>query len=198
VERETIAWGTVLDVPERSQMVYPGGGEVWCSPTSTSMVMAYWADKLEDSSLNRSVPEAAAGTYDAVYRGHGNWPFNTAFAARAGLEGYVSRFSTVVQLERWVEAGVPVVVSIAWRQGELANAPIGSTSGHLLVVVGFSADGQVVVNEPAADPRLGQAVRRTYDRRQFEQLWLRASGATVYLIHPVGWSRPSLDAFGAW
>jgi Peptidase_C39 like family len=144
------------------------------------------------------VPEVAAGTYDAVYRGHGNWPFNTAFAARAGLEGYVSRFSTVGQLERWVQAGVPVVASIAWRPGELANAPIGSTSGHLLVVVGFSPEGHVVVNEPAADPRVGQSVRRTYDRRQFEQLWLRASGGTVYLIHPVGWSRPSLDAFGAW
>ncbi len=29
-----------LDVPMRSQMIYPDGGEVWCSPTSTSMVMA--------------------------------------------------------------------------------------------------------------------------------------------------------------
>ena len=29
------AWGKDIDVPERSQMVYPDGGEVWCSPTST-------------------------------------------------------------------------------------------------------------------------------------------------------------------
>src|SRR5262249_46736479 len=34
-------WGKVLDVPQRSQMIYPNGGEVWCSPTSTSMLAAY-------------------------------------------------------------------------------------------------------------------------------------------------------------
>ena len=32
------AWNQVLAVPECSQMVYPDGGQVWCSPTSTSMV----------------------------------------------------------------------------------------------------------------------------------------------------------------
>lgn len=196
--RDGVAWGTVLAVPERSQMVYPGGGEVWCSPTSTSMVLGYWADLLGASGLDRAVPVAAAGTYDVVYRGHGNWPFNTAFAAQTGLVGYVSRFSSVGQLERWIEAGAPVVASLAWQPGELANAPIGSTNGHLLVVVGFTADGDVVVNEPAADPRRGQSVRRVYARHQFERLWLRASGGAVYLIHPGGWSRPTEDALGAW
>ena len=34
-------WNTLLAVPECSQMVYPDGGEVWCSPTSTSMVLGY-------------------------------------------------------------------------------------------------------------------------------------------------------------
>ena len=32
-------WNTLLDVPECSQMVYPDGGNVWCSPTSISMVL---------------------------------------------------------------------------------------------------------------------------------------------------------------
>ncbi|HET6212814.1 MAG TPA: C39 family peptidase, partial [Micromonosporaceae bacterium] len=43
------ALGVVLDVPRYSQEIhagqYPqwdGGGEAWCSPTSTSMVVAYW------------------------------------------------------------------------------------------------------------------------------------------------------------
>ena len=35
-------WGLTLAVPECSQDMYPGeGGEVWCSPTSTSMVLGY-------------------------------------------------------------------------------------------------------------------------------------------------------------
>ena len=33
------AWGKVVDVPQRSQMIYPDGGEVWCSPTSVSMIL---------------------------------------------------------------------------------------------------------------------------------------------------------------
>ena len=37
-----VARNTLLAVPEHSQMVYPDGGNVWCSPTSTSMVLAYW------------------------------------------------------------------------------------------------------------------------------------------------------------
>ena len=105
------AWGTVLDVPERSQMVYPNGGPVWCSPTSTSMVMAYWSERLGEPALNRPVPEVAAAVYDVVYRGNGNWPFNTAYAGRDGLVAYVSRMSTLGQVERWIEAGVPVVAS---------------------------------------------------------------------------------------
>ncbi len=35
-------WNTLIAVPECSQMVYPDGGEVWCSPTSTSMVLGFW------------------------------------------------------------------------------------------------------------------------------------------------------------
>ncbi len=43
------ARGVVLDVPRYSQMMhrgdypeYGGGGEAWCSPTSTSMVLGYY------------------------------------------------------------------------------------------------------------------------------------------------------------
>ena len=191
-------WGTVLDVPERSQMVYPNGGPVWCSPTSTSMVMAYWSDRLGVPSLSRPVPEVAAAVYDPVYRGNGNWSFNVAYAARDGLTAYVSRMSSVAQLERWIGAGVPIVASLAWDPGDLPNASVPSTNGHLLVVVGLTASGQVVVNDPAADPRLGQSVRRVYDRARFEALWLKHSGGTVYLIHPSSQVPPADGAFGAW
>jgi hypothetical protein len=193
------AWGTTLDVPERSQMVYPNGGPVWCSPTSISMVMAYWSEKLGEPALNRPVPEVAAAVYDVVYRGNGNWPFNTAYAAQHGLMAYVSRMSSLGQVERWIEAGVPVVASLAWSPGELRNAAVPSTDGHLLVIVGFTADGDVVVNDPAADPRLGLSVRRVYPRDTMERLWLTHSGGTVYLVYPEAQAPPSGEvAFGAW
>ena len=75
---------------------------------------------------------------------------------------------------------MPVIVSIAFGAGELSGAPISASNGHLLVVVGFTADGDVVVNDPAADSPAG--VRRTYDRGQLERAWLDASTGTAYVI----------------
>ena len=43
------------------------------------------------------------------------------------------------------------------------------------MIVGFTDDGDVIVNDPAA-PR-NRGVRRTYDRGQFEDAWVgRKSG----------------------
>jgi hypothetical protein len=179
-----------LPVPERSQMIYPNGGEVWCSPTSTSMVMAYWADMTGNRGLDRAVPEVADGTYDPNYRGNGNWPFNTAYAGDAGLTAFVSRGSSLHDVERWLAAGVPVIASLGWAGGQLPEAPVSSTNGHLLVIVGVTEAGDIIVNDPAADPRRGQRVRRVYNRGAFESLWLSYSGGTVYLIYPSDHSAP--------
>lgn len=180
-------WGTLLAVPECSQMVYPDGGEVWCSPTSTSMVLGYWMN--DTGPCEPRVRAAVEGVYDWIYDGHGNWPFNTAYAATYGLEGYVARFTRLEQAERWVAAGVPVVASIAWGKGDLTGAPIPSSSGHLLVIVGFDPAGNPIVNDPAAAS--DDQVQRTYLRSEFESLWLSASGGTVYLIYPEGITPPS-------
>ena len=48
------------------------------------------------------------------------------------------------------------------------GAPISASNGHLLVIVGFEADGDVVVNDPAGATNAD--VRRIYDRAQFEDL----------------------------
>lgn len=183
-----MAWGTTLDVPQRSQMMFPDGGEVWCSPTSTSMIMAYWSHKTGDASLDVPVPEAADATYDAVYQGNGNWPFNVAFASSLGLEGAVGWFASAADLEPWIKAGVPVATSLAWGPGELDGAPVSSTDGHLMVVVGFDAMGKVVVNDPAAPT--DATVRRTYDRAQFEGAWRGGSGGVAYLMFPAGTTVP--------
>jgi hypothetical protein len=174
-------WGTELAVPGYSQLVYPDGGEAWCSPTSLAMVLAYWQ-------RYRGAPEprvrrTVRGVHDRVFRGHGNWPFNTAYAATEGLQARVARFESLREVERWVAAGVPVVVSYAWKRGELPGAS-GSSDGHLAVIVGFDGNGDPIVNDPAA--RSDGAVRRTYPRAVLERLWLQHSGGTVYLVHPAG------------
>ena len=188
--------GVELTVPRRSQMLpayrslgFGGGGEAWCSPTTTSMIMAYWAGVLHLPQLDLPVPQVAAGTYDYTYRGAGNWPFNTAFAASYGLTAYVDRFTSFDQIEPWIRAGVPIAISIAFKPGELPQAPIPSSPGHLLVVRGFEPGGDVIVNDPVA-PNDAQ-VRMVYDRAQLERVWQHGSGGTVYVIYPPGWQTPA-------
>jgi hypothetical protein len=181
-------WGRELDLPRCSQMVYPDGGRVWCSPTSTSMIVGYWLR--DEAPCETRVRAAVEGVYDPTYRGHGNWPFNTAYAATHGLEGYVARLESLAHAEPWIAAGVPVAFSFAFRVGELPGAPIASTNGHLAVLVGFDPAGNPIVNDPAAPN--DRSVRRVYRRAALEAAWLGASGGTVYLIHPPGWPTPPL------
>ncbi|HYP40119.1 MAG TPA: peptidase C39 family protein [Chloroflexia bacterium] len=179
-------WGKRLPVPQCSQMVYPDGGEVWCSPTSTSMVLAYWRG--DTSACEPRVRAAVGGVYDHLYEGHGNWPFNTAYAGTAGMEGYVARFASLAEAEKWIAAGVPVIFSFGWGRGELKGASIPSSNGHLAVLVGFDSAGNTIVNDPAAPSN--STVQRTYARAELERLWLQHSGGTVYLIYPPGHSVP--------
>ena len=181
-------WGKRLDLPACSQMVYPDGGRVWCSPTSVSMVLGYW--RRDEGPCEPRVRAAVDGVYDWAYRGHGNWSFNAAYAGTQGLAGYVARFRSLAEAEPWIAAGVPVVFSFAWERGELSGAPQPSVNGHLAVLVGFDADGDPIVHDPAASS--DAAVPRTYQRAELERVWLKHSAGTVYLIHPTDWSIPAL------
>jgi len=125
-----------------------------------------------------------------VYEGYGNWPFNVAYAFTQGLEGYVVRFTTFKQVEEWIAAGVPVIASIAWSKNELTGAPIPSSNGHLITIVGFDAQGNPIVNDPAAATDSG--VQRTYIRSEFETAWLKSSGGVVYVMYPANVTVPGL------
>jgi hypothetical protein len=187
--RRSTAWGMDLPVPERTQRVgseggrYGGGGDSWCSPASISMLMAYWAQKTGNAKWDIGVADAAAGTFDPVYNGCGNWPFNVAFASQHGLEGWVARLPSLAELEQYIAGGVPVVASIRVGPGDLDGAPYPKTAGHLLVVRGFTSRGDVIVNDPYAEPG---SIRRIYRRAQFERVWQNGSRGAVYLIAPTG------------
>jgi len=199
----TLGREVILDVPSFSQELhngqYPqwdGGGEAWCSPTSSSMVLAYWRrgpsrrdlSWVDPSYTDPQVDYAARNTYDYVYEGCGNWPFNTAYTSRFGLEGFVTRLRSLAEAEPFIAAGMPVITSVSFTSSELDGAGY-STNGHLMVLVGFTADGDPVMNDPAshliADDK---QVRVTYQRGQFENVWVPHSGGTVYVNHPA-WRR---------
>ncbi|MGC4851963.1 C39 family peptidase [Micromonospora sp. DT4] len=218
-----IAWGVELPVPRYSQNVhkghypeYDGGGEAWCSPTSTEMVVEYWGRKpsaadtswVDPTYPDPTVNHAARMTFDYAYDGAGNWPFNTAYAASfPGLEGRVTRLHSLDELERFIAAGIPVVTSQSFLSSELDGANYG-TFGHLFVVVGFTADGDVIVNDPASSSN--DVVRNVYKRAQFERIWLRTkrtnasggvsggSGGIAYLIKPTTKPWPKVPGSTNW
>lgn len=186
------AWGRSLPVPERSQLDYRGGEQSWCSPTSTSMLMAYSAGRLHRPDLDRPVPEVAAEVMDPNWPGTGNWPFNTAYAGSfSGMRAYVSRFSDVSELEDWVDAGIPVAVSVAYSRLK-GLPPRPGSDGHLVVCIGFTADGDPIVNDPGSR----EHARRVVARANLVRAWAQSHN-TVYLVYPESWPVPP-DRFGHW
>lgn len=199
----------VLPVPAYSQerhvghyTRWNGGGEAWCSATCTAMVLDYWgrgptaAETSWVSIAGETRPQvdhAARYCYDHEYGGTGNWSFNTAYAGSRGLRSYVTRLRNLREVEMLVNARVPVVVSVSFTSAELTGAGY-STAGHLLTIVGFTPAGDVVCHDPASHlrPDDGQ-VRVTYDRRQFEKVWLPSgrSGGLAYLVAPWGHPLPA-------
>ncbi|MER5177715.1 peptidase C39 family protein [Streptomyces sp. NPDC002896] len=198
-----------LIVPRYSQSIHAGqypeydnGGEAWCSPTSSQMIIEYWGRKptaedlawVDPSYADPQVCHAARFTYDYQYEGCGNWPFNAAYAATyKDLQGVVTRLGSLTDLETLIGAGIPAITSQSFLKEELTGAGYG-TSGHLMTVIGFTADGDVIANDPASPS--DEAVRRVYDRREWENIWLRAkrynstgkvvsgTGGVCYLYFP--------------
>jgi hypothetical protein len=185
------AWGKVVEVPERAQGNYPNGG-VLCSPTSVSMVLWHYSLTLNRPELNQDVPLVEAGVWDSVFKGAGNWPFNTAYAGGFdGMRAYVSRFNSISDLEKWIDAGLPVICSVSFDM--LQGKPLSpQESGHLVVLVGFTPEGDPIFNDPAWKHH----VRTTYKRADFEKAWVY-SHRTVYLIYPEGANIPKNDD-GLW
>jgi hypothetical protein len=203
--------GHTLAVPAYSQMThrgqypqYGGGGEAWCSPTSLSMILGYYKalpSKANYAWVNKSyadpwVDHVARVVYDYGYDGTGNWPFNTAYAATLAGDAFVTRLPSLRQAERFIRAGIPLAASISFGRGQLSGAPISSTAGHLVVIAGFTAQGKVVVNDPAAPSN--SSVRRVYDRGQFERAWQTKSHGTVYVVRDPAHPLPARGGNTAW
>ncbi len=162
----------ILDVPVRSQYVTENE-RGWCSPASLSMIHAYYG-------LDVSVEETARAVFDRAYNGTGNWSFNVAFSGSLGLRGVVGHLRNLDHAQRLIERNVPIAISYSWRDGELPGAPLERSDGHLAVLCGFTANGDCVLNDPAA-----RSVRAVYPRAAIEAIWQRNAGV-AYVIAPVG------------
>ena len=190
-------WGKDLDVPQFSQLSVPDGGR-FCSATSTAMLLSYWGQELGRPDLTCGVQQAVDGIYDIGWGGTGCWPFNTGFAGSfKGMRAYVTRFTGINQIEEWVAKGVPVIVSLDYNR--LRARDTNQTAGHLMVMRGFTPEGECVLNDPNTRLDLGRSGRVVYSRKALEFAWLENPGSwgTVYLIYPQGWHIPRNKA-GDW
>jgi Peptidase_C39 like family len=183
------AWGKTIPVPERSQMAYPNG-KVLCSPTTVSMIMTYWAKRLKRPEMDKDVPEVVKAVYDANWKGTGNWPFNMAYAGSyPGVRAYVTRMSDLAELEDWIAAGVPVGLSLCYDR--LRGKGPGP-NGHLVVCVGFTPEGDPIIN----DPGTSKNVRKIFPRKNLLYAWAYSHNA-AYMIYPENAEVPR-DRFGHW
>ncbi len=180
-EPNRAAWGKTIEVPERRQGEYEGGGG-WCSPTSLSMVLAYWSDALHRPEMNHTVTEVANAINDANLDGTGNWPFNTAYAGSfPGIRAYVTRFDDISELEDWIAAGITPIISVS---SYLTNdRHSGQDNGHLIVCVGFTESGDMVANDPGVSVKKNIRARRVYPRERVINAWKKSKNA-VYLVYP--------------
>jgi hypothetical protein len=153
------------------------------------MLLSFWSAQLGRRDLDHDVPEVAAGVDDPNWPGTGNWPFNMAFAStHPGMRAYVGRFSDISELEDWIDAGIPVAVSVSYG---LLRGKTERGNGHLVVCIGFTEEGDPVFNDPGRSQ-----VRQIYKRADLARAWAE-SERTVYLVYPEGTKTPK-DRYGHW
>jgi Peptidase_C39 like family len=163
----------ILDVPARSQFEGAANERGWCSPASLSMIHAFHG-------IDYSVAQTARGVFDRAYNGTGNWSFNVAYSGSIGLRGVVAHLCNLDHAQRLIERNLPLAISYSWREGELPGAPLEHSDGHLVVLCGFTRDGDCAINDPAAPN-----VRVVYPRAAVERIWQRNEGV-AYVVAPVG------------
>jgi hypothetical protein len=187
-------WGKDIPTPERSQQSYAGGNG-WCSPTSLSMALARWSAASYRADWDLDAPEVALGVADHNFKFRtGNWSFNVAFAGSLnGMRAYATRFSDISELEDWIAAGIPVIISARWDLLQDGRPP--DYNGHLTVCRGVTENGDLIINDPWTDTTV-ESVRHVYKRENVRRAWSTTHN-TVYLVYPEGTRIPE-DRFGHW
>ncbi|MDK2970613.1 MAG: hypothetical protein PWP23_368 [Candidatus Sumerlaeota bacterium] len=167
-------WARDLGVSFITQQDGPEGikGSI-CSPTSVTMVTSFWG-------AARPLTENAAAIYDPDYGIFGNWSRATQRAGELGLDAWVTRMRTWNQVKAAIASGTPVIASIRFTPEEMPSAVFKQSNGHLIVIRGFTPEGDVIVNDPASRERGDGAI---YPAEELARAWF-AKGGVAYIIKP--------------
>ncbi|MEA3307166.1 MAG: C39 family peptidase, partial [Elusimicrobiota bacterium] len=165
-----------INIPKLSQMAmqFEYSKDI-CSPISLSMVMGYYG-------LKEKPLKTVSAVYDKKQKIYGNWLFNTQYAATKPFYANIKRFNSMSEAEAYISKGAPIIASLTFAPGKLKKAPIKFSNGHLVVIKGFSWNGNVIVNDPAAPT--DKTVGIVYNRKEFAAAWLKNKFGTAYIIKP--------------
>lgn len=178
-------WARDLKVPFRPQGDPAIPRALWsqiCSPTSVAMVLSHFG-------VDTPTLHAARSIFDPHYDLFGNWGRAVSFAAEHGLDGYLTRLRSIEQAKAYIAEGVPLILSVRFRKGEVEGFLYEQTAGHLIVLRGFTEDGDAIINDPASREK-GDGV--IYKATELEKAWIgtgsgtAGSGGVAYVIRPPG------------
>ncbi|WP_428387820.1 C39 family peptidase [Mucisphaera sp.] len=165
-------WARDLTVPFRAQGIeHASIRSRICSPTSTSMVMAYFG-------VDLPTVQNALAIYDPESRLFGNWHRAVAYASHHGLEGELVRVRDWNQVKRYIADGQPLICSIRFREGEFPSNVMKFTGGHLITIRGLTPEGDAIVNDSASKDQ-GYGV--VYKADELARAWIGRGGVT-YVI----------------
>ncbi|MBI3891230.1 MAG: C39 family peptidase [Candidatus Wallbacteria bacterium] len=150
--------GPLLQMPLINQNTgggtYPGS---YCGPTTVRMVLAYYG-------IQAGADEVALGHFGPgtpmYQRGEGSTHEGMATALKHyGLNANLEYTHSLADLRASIDKGHPVIVNLEGNYGPFY------TNGHITVVVGFSENGDPIINDSAG------AVQRTIPKRRFMNCW---------------------------
>ena len=112
---------------------------------------------------------------------NGVWPAAVRAAGLRGVAGYLLRFPDWSSAVWCLERKLPIIASVRYATGELTDAPLSETSGHLVVLTGCDAT-HVFANDPVAPTALD--VPRRYRLDEIQRAWLDRAGVG-YVLFPL-------------
>jgi hypothetical protein len=135
------------------------------------MVMQYWG-------VDRPTVDNALAIWDDEHHLFGNWGRAVQFAGSLGLDAWLERFRSWDQVKAKIAAGQPIVASIRFKEGEFPSSVMKSSKGHLIVIRGFTKDGDVICNDPGSRARGNNVV---YKANELGHAWFD-HGGVGYII----------------
>jgi hypothetical protein len=143
-----------------------------CSPTSLSMV-------LQGMGIEVTLLEIAQQVYHTDHQLYGVWSQAVHVAYQYGVNSWVQFFEHWEKVARVLRKSIPIIVSIAFKEGDLAHPPYPSTDGHLLVLLGIDSEGNPITHDPHLPPDQGAFLK--WDRADFTKAWF-GHGGVAYVF----------------